>query len=236
MNVQEMSNQFDVYLDSYRRFKDFDKKEELDSIEFDEYEKSVFLTKAQEEIILGLYNGHNAYGDSYETTEELRRYLDKLVKSADIEPTGEDVPIEISSSSYFFLLPLDLWFIIYETAKVSSTDCKNGELLDVIPVNHDEYNRIKRNPFRGTSGRRVLRLDPGYGVVEIVSKYTITNYIIRYLTKPDPIILEDLPNDLSINGVSIQQGCKLHEGLHERLVQEAVRLALTSKNIATKDN
>jgi hypothetical protein len=46
MTTEEFSNQFDVLLDSYRRFKDFDKKEELDSIEFNEYEKSLYLTQA----------------------------------------------------------------------------------------------------------------------------------------------------------------------------------------------
>ncbi len=34
-------------------------------------EKSIFLTKAQEEIIIDLYNGKNPFGDSFEKTEEL---------------------------------------------------------------------------------------------------------------------------------------------------------------------
>ena len=54
MTRLEFSNQFDTLVSSYRRFRDFDSKEPLDTIEFDELEKSQFLTKAQEEIIKNL--------------------------------------------------------------------------------------------------------------------------------------------------------------------------------------
>ena len=63
MNVKEFSDGFDTLVSSYMRFKNFDKKEEIDSIEFDEYEKSLFLTNAQEEIVVNLYNGKNIYGE-----------------------------------------------------------------------------------------------------------------------------------------------------------------------------
>jgi hypothetical protein len=76
MNNQEFSNQFDVLVSSYRRFRDFDNKEPRDTIEFDEFEKSFYLTKAQEEVVVNLYNGRNPYGVTFEGTEELRRYLE----------------------------------------------------------------------------------------------------------------------------------------------------------------
>jgi hypothetical protein len=37
-------------------------------LNFDEYEKSVFLTKAQEELVIHYYTG-KATGDSFEDTE-----------------------------------------------------------------------------------------------------------------------------------------------------------------------
>ena len=46
MTTEEFSNEFDVLINSYSRYKDFDNKEILDSIEFNEYEKSLFLTQA----------------------------------------------------------------------------------------------------------------------------------------------------------------------------------------------
>lgn len=44
MTTEEFSNEFDTLVSSYRRFKDFDNQELLDSIEFDEFEKSFYLT------------------------------------------------------------------------------------------------------------------------------------------------------------------------------------------------
>ena len=74
MTLEEFSNGFDTLVNSYKRFKDFDKQEILDSIEFDEFEKSFYLTRAQEEFVVNLYNGRNPYGVTFEGTEELRRY------------------------------------------------------------------------------------------------------------------------------------------------------------------
>ena len=50
-------------------------------LEFDEYEKSVFLTKAQEELVISIYDGKNLSGESFENTEEARRSLSSLVKT-----------------------------------------------------------------------------------------------------------------------------------------------------------
>ena len=43
-----------------------------------EYEKSLFLTQAQESIVLDIYSGK--YGDSFERTEETTSYLNQLLK------------------------------------------------------------------------------------------------------------------------------------------------------------
>ena len=161
MTNHEFSNGFDTLVSSYRRFKDFDRQEILDSIEFDEYEKSFYLTKAQEEVVLSLYNGKNVYGESFELTEELRRYLANLVYEAYLDPdiSSSGYPIGVESSSRFFTLPEDLWFITYEAAHVSSNKCGNEGMMDVIPVTQDEYHKVKKNPFRGANDRRALIKD-----------------------------------------------------------------------------
>ena len=43
-----------------------------------EYEKSVFLTKAQSDIVIELYSGRNNLGLAYDSTEEAREYLASL--------------------------------------------------------------------------------------------------------------------------------------------------------------
>jgi hypothetical protein len=232
MTCEEFSNEFDILLDSYRRFKHYDDKEILDSIEFNEYEKSVFLTEAQENIIISLYNGKNPYNDSFEKTEELRRYLSPLVKTDNA--TVISGYKGVSEKSKFYKLPDGTWFITYEAIKVSTDDCLDGNYLEVIPITQDDYHRIKKNPFRGANNRRALRLDAGNNIVEVISNYEISDYLIRYIKKPAPIILVAL-SEVSINNISVKTECELHPALHRRILEEAVRIALSSKSISNKE-
>lgn len=281
MNNSELSNQFDTLVSSYRRFRDFDNREPLDTLEFDEYEKSLCLTKAQEQLVLGLYNGKNPDGESFESIEELRRYLAPLIKEAELPPVDREegaggyqvvfnnqtgvtsmdpvdgatiVPssetgitemgfkpkpkdfLGIDNSSKFFFLPDDLWFITYEAAIVTDGRCGGSSPLDVYPVRQDEYHKIKRNPFRGANDRRALRLDLANNTVEIVSKYGITSYYVRYMKRLRPVILEDLPNGLTIEGLDRITECELHAGLHQKMLEIAVQIALQSKGYSMENN
>ena len=238
MTTQEFSDAFDTLVSSYRRFKDFDNKEILDSVEFNEYEKSYFLTKAQDELVIALYNGRNVSGESFESTEELRRYLSNLVKEARLQPitNTSGLVIGIGSNSKFFTLPQDLWYITYEAVDIDGARCSALNPMDVYPVTQDDYNKTKRNPFRGANDRRALRLDLSDGVIEIVCKYIVKDYYVRYLRKPKPIVLVNMPNNLTIDGVGKKSECELHEALHQRILERAVTEALQSKITNNNDN
>lgn len=228
MTLEEFSDKFDVLVNSYGV------RSIAGDITFDEYEKSVFLTKAQEAIVLSIYNGKNPYGESFESVEENRRYLANLVASAQLLPITNSygTPIGVSSNSSFFTLPSQLWFITYEAVTVDNGKCGNGTLR-VYPVKQDEYQAIKDNPFRGANDRRALRLDLSEGNVEIVCKYNVTTYNIRYVKKVPPIILVDLPNGLKISEESSASKCILHEALHQRILDMAVQMAVQSKGYST---
>lgn len=234
MSTEEFSNGFDTLVNSYKRFKDFDKQEILDSIEFNEYEKSFYLTKAQEELVISFYNGRNHYGDSFEGTEEMRRYLDSLVKTKSYSTTERVTGTGVSKNSVFYKLPPDIAFITMEQVIYSdeSLGCYDGSTAAVYPITQDEYSKIKNNPFRGPTKYKVIRLDSGDNIIELVSKYGIKEYLIRYLSKPEPIILEDLPNGLTIEGESKKNECKMHSILHDTILERAVQKALQSKGIS----
>ena len=80
MTCEEFSNEFDVLINSYSNQLQFGNISS--PLEFDEYEKSVFLTQAQEKIVLGIYNG-NLSGYSLEEIEEYRGYLTALYYEKD---------------------------------------------------------------------------------------------------------------------------------------------------------
>lgn len=185
-----------------------------------EYEKSVFLTKAQEQIVTELYSGRNTTYNSFEETEEQRRYLHSLITTSSLEESTEIDDI-ITSNSSVYKLPENIMFITYETAILTG----NKEVT-VYPVSQDELSKIIKNPFRGPSNNRVLRLDLGNNSIEVISNYDITKYLIRYIRKPNPIILVDLEDELSINGVSEESECELDSSLHRTILDRAVALAL----------
>lgn len=232
MTLDDFSNGFDTLLNSFARDVVLEEPLSKLDIKLDEYEKSVYLTKSQEDIILSLYTGRNAALKGFEETEELRRYLASLVKEDSIDPiSGGTVPTGMEANSKFFDLPSDLWFITFESVNISDATCEGMTSLEVVPVRQDEYHKIRKNPFRGPNNRRALRLDLGDDVVEIVSKYTVTKYYIRYLTKLKPIILTDLSDGLSIEGISTATPCEVHESLHRRILEQAVLMALQDRKI-----
>ena len=226
----------DTLLNSYAFQARFGSTDNPGTVELDEYEKSQLLTKSQEDTVIDLYSGRNPIGASFEQTEELRRYLANLVKEAKLSPIETTAGIlGIDSKSKFFTLPEDLWFITYESVDITDGKCESHTSLEVIPVRQDEYHRIKKNPFRGANGRRALRLDLSDGVIEIVSKYAVSQYYLRYLRKIKPIILTDLGSENSIRGISSATECELPESLHQMILERAVAAALQSRGYNTRN-
>lgn len=111
-------------------------------------------------------------------------------------------------------------------------------IADIVPCTHDEYQRTINNPFRGPNKRRVLRLDIGKLEVELVSSYNVGTYTIRYVKRPEPIVLCDLEADgLDINGVASPQTCQLSDLVHQEILSRAVTMALSHRlNNTNKDN
>jgi hypothetical protein len=197
-----------------------------------EYEKSVFLTYSQKELVIGLYAG--TMGEYFESSEALRRYLDSLIKTKKYtkqDIINNDNNISISDNSYFFKEPEDLAFITMEQLIYKIGNCTKR--INVMPVKQDEYNKVKDNPFRGVTKYKALRIDSGNGLLEIVSAYDIDSYIIKYLSKPTPIILENLPEGFSIEGKTEITECTLDSNLYKPLLDKAVAMALATIGAST---
>lgn len=200
-----------------------------------EYEISLFLTEAQEALVKEVYSGKNVFRDSFEKSEEVSRSLSSLVRTF---VTSEEYSPEyisglketLSSRSYLYQIPEDVWYIVKEGVKFSDEDtCHYGEYIDVVPVTHDKVSRISRNPFRREGGSRVLRLSMEDNINELISEFPIHSYMIRYLVQPSPIVLTDLgPEGNSINGVSQETECKLHPLVHRDILTRAVYIASAS--------
>lgn len=222
MDVQELSNLFDTLLQPFIVKDNFG---EQNTLAFDEYEKSIFLTKAQEQIVLELYQ-------ELEQSEENRKYLSNLIKTGNYVPIGEQDETLINNNfkSYKVEINNDILFMIYEQCTLSDdNNCINNKIVSVVPTIHDDLDKVLKNPFKSPNSRKVIRLDFD-NKIELISKYNISNYKVRYLKKPNPIILVALEDNLSINNgdTKVSNG-ETNPILHERIVQRAVQLAVQSK-------
>ena len=222
MDVQELSNLFDTLLQPYITK---DVSGEQNTLAFDEYEKSIFLTKAQEQIVLELYQ-------ELEQSEENRKYLSNLIKTGNYVPVGEQDETLINNTfkSYKVEIEDSVLFMIYEQCTLSDeNNCINNRIVSVVPTIHDDLDKVLKNPFKSPNSRKVIRLDFD-NKIELISKYNISNYKVRYLKKPNPIILVALEDNLSINNgdTKVSNG-ETNPILHERIVQRAVQLAVQSK-------
>lgn len=204
MTLEELSNEFDVIVNSY---------DNSQSLVFNEYEKSIYLTKAQEYIIKDLYR-------NYEGTEELNSYLKTLIK--DKTYTIED------STNIELDYPDNFLYILKEYANINTT-CKSNNRVDVLPITQDEYNEVIENPFRGSKSK-VLRLEENK--IKLITDLPIISYTMTYLSNPSPIILIDLPNGLTINNESEKSTTiETSESIHREILDKAVQLAIQSKTL-----
>lgn len=204
MTLEELSNEFDVIVNSY---------DNSQSLVFNEYEKSIYLTKAQEYIIKDLYR-------NYEGTEELNSYLKTLIK--DKTYTIED------STNIELDYPDNFLYILKEYANINTT-CKSNNRVDVLPITQDEYNEVVENPFRGSKSK-VLRLEENK--IKLITDLPIISYTMTYLSNPSPIILIDLPNGLTINNKSEKSTTiETSESIHREILDKAVQLAIQSKTL-----
>lgn len=217
MNIQEFSDTFDVLYNNICSNA---------APGLNEYEKSVFLTKAQDEIVKNYFNakskGNNpqqGYDDSAKRQADFSAlmYTQNCGKVSGFQ--------KINKNSSLYRLPADLFIPINETVET-----EDGKILQVIPLRYDEYTRLMSKPFKRPLKNQVWRImSSGSGetkIVELIANAhdTISSYIIRYIRQLKPIVLTYL-DGLTINGVSDAQECELDSMLHEEVLQRAVELA-----------
>ena len=230
MTNQEFRNEFDI---SYNAIAS------MSAPGIDDYELSLYLTKAQLEIVKNYYDPlSNRKQKGFETTEKRRRDLNQLVKDYKTTTTISN-SFNINSEAKFYTLPDDLFLITNEKGKIVSEDCYNNTFLNIKPMSYDEYNIQSNNPFEKPNQKVAWRLDlsniNNTKVVEIISPYNILGaleYQIRYIKYPKPIIITNLntafPSDnLTIDGVFAETPCELNIEVCREILDRAVLLALS---------
>lgn len=225
MTATEFSNEFDVLYNNISSNQ---------APGLNEYEKSVFLTKAQSEI---LKNYFNPKGNKYELgfDENAKRQIDfsslitVVKKNQDTTITN---PTLLHNKGILFQTPTDILFIINEFVR-DNTEGSNKQFT-IIPINYEEFSRLMSKPYKlplKNQGWRILQTNSSlYSEIVLPEELTTPSYIIRYVRKPNPIVLTDFSSEkVSIEGVSKLEDetkvCELDPILHPEILQRAVELA-----------
>lgn len=217
MTVQEFSNEFDILYNNIMSNQ---------APGLDAYEKSVFLTQAQEDIVKAYYQGSNTGIGPFENTEAVRRSLAGLIETKSYSYNSTISAPTQNTKEVVFQLDPEVWFIVQEHILD-----RDNNVINVVPTQYDELSKLRKNPFRGPSKDRVLRLDyKDNNVILFIGDNDIKIqdpvYFVTFIKQPKPIILEDLTNtSLSINNEVTQSTCLLHPSIHRLILTQAVALA-----------
>lgn len=248
MTTEDFSNSFDTLLNSYALKPEFGDAANIHDIVLDEYEKSVFLTLAQEQLIKEMLGDYiNESSARIEEYKVLQLGLQSLISSSTIELSQNDWFTSRGAVAYkaTSFSSEDILALLVEEAYWQEEDSPERKAFQVIPINYVEYSRLRSKPFGGPNKRQAWRvsgkLDTNvsdelylqelqiiFPKGEVTESGTYT-YSYRYVAKPTPIVLTNLPEDLTIDRKNTKTECQLPSSLHYTILEKAVLLAIQSR-------
>lgn len=224
MTVSEFSNQFDVLYNNISS---------NNAPNLDEYEKSTFLTKAQNELINNYFNPKgNKYQEGFDQNQKRQIDFLNLMQVEKLTENENDL-VKLDDRSLVYTYPPNILFIINETVNA----IKNGikKIINIVPLSYQEYSKLIQKPYKlpyKNQGWRLINNSNLNKSIELIvdPNIFVKDYTLKYIKKPNPIILTNLSNDfggegLSIEGETTEQTCSLDESIHEEILQRAVELA-----------
>ena len=110
----------------------------------------------------------------------------------------------------------------------------------IVPINYKEYDREMSKPYAQPLKKQCWRLFQNTGsgfdyltelipVWDLTEKESIIGYKMRYVRRPNPIVLTDMPDNLSIEGFDKETPCELNPIMHPEIVQKAVDIVVTTR-------
>lgn len=85
------------------------------------------------------------------------------------------------------------------------------------------------NQVNGIYDRFNLRDDDRPQLIELISKYKINSYFCRYIKRPNPIVVNELPEYLTVYGFDHRTESEVHPALHKVIAENALKLAIQNR-------
>lgn len=240
MTNQEFSDSLSTLLNSYDTQSVFGEQASHREIVLDEYEKSVLLTQAQDVIVKSYFDGT--------LNSENKGFDDSTKRQIDFSSLINVVQLNKSTGNYerfddrgiIFELPKNTLFILNESLKTDNVN------YVIVPINYKEYDRLMSKPYAQPLKKQAWRLiqnnTSDFDIMsELIPRWDIkdsdvVSYKLRYVRRPAPIILVDLPNGLEIDGISKETSCELNPILHHEILNKAVEIAMATRGGRATNN
>ena len=222
MTLQEFSNEFDVLWNSVAA---------SPAPMLDEYEKSVFLTQAQNDILKHYFNPLlNKTQAGFDGTPRRDIDFSMVLKTVSYKNSDDfkQTILDNRLNSKRVSLGDDVMMVINEFVDVNRGE--TGLRLTVVPITYPDYNRFMSKPFKRPANYQAWRLIDGTNgshdsELIVGPSDEITNYTVRYVKRPQAIILCDLEPGVSLDGKTAAQECELDPILHPEILQRGIELA-----------
>jgi hypothetical protein len=237
MTYPELSNQFDILYNNITSNQ---------APGLNGYEKSVFLTKAEYETLKNHFiPTSNKLGAGFDDSAKRQIDFSSLIRKITFSKGGSSsYVIENDNICNLSSISNEILFIVNEEVT------EDGKSNVVVPISYEEYDRLKAKPYNYPLKNQVWRLynsTDSYSGILLIGHYnsTITGYTIRYVKKPNPIVIpdeeiwpetatsteytiggwpkvdDDDPNNITLMFPNIE----IPEELQEEVLQRAVELA-----------
>lgn len=135
MTTQEFSNEFDVLYNNIM-------SNQAPGI--NEYEKSVFLTKAQDEIIKNHFNANsNVLKEGFDMSAKRQIDFSSLLFTKKLSAIAETGYPKIHPKSSLFRIDASILMIVNESIHLT-----DGKLLSIIPVTYQDLTNLLSKPYK----------------------------------------------------------------------------------------
>ena len=161
MTIAEMHQLFKFQLDK------------LDSLNYPNFlpeEIDLLLNQAQDRFVKQRYGKNNVYRSSFEETQKRTEDLKDITVNANLIPAA-NASDNIDPNAVFVTLPTDHWFIVQERVVLNYLDCHDvlkSEYAEVRPIQHNEFSKVIKDPFKKPTLYKILRLMEA-GRVELIA-------------------------------------------------------------------
>lgn len=226
MTLEEFSTEFDVLYNSITSNA---------APGFNDYEKSVLLTLAQEELIKSYFvANNNTTGVGLDGSQKRHYDFSTLIKVKTLNniinsilTTRVDVPVFNKDANNIFLVPNDVFLVLNEYLTVKNSS------YTVFPISYDSYNLLMSKPFPYPNKRQAWRLDSSINgeiaatkIVHVSDDKDISSKNITFES------IYHKPLNIEIN---IKNGNILSDFVVVSESKEAVNITLNLRNTVNND-